>query len=144
MMYVKTINGVLEKFPYNIGDFRKDNPTVSFPAIITDDMLSIYGVYRVHESAIPEIDRFTENLRFKNLPEKINNVWILECVVEKKSQEEAESSIRQERDRLLQETDWMALSDNKLTPEWAAYRSALRNLPQSPNFPWNVTWPTKP
>lgn len=144
MIYVKTVNGILDKFPYNIGDFRRDNPNTSFPPTISEDTLNLFGVYSVVETDIPKYDKFTEIVEPDAVPVKIDNSWVLEYKVKKKTQVEAEQSIRNERDRLLQETDWMALSDNVLTPEWAAYRAALRNLPQSPDFPWNVTWPAKP
>lgn len=42
--------------------------------------------------------------------------------------------IREKRTRLLQESDWTRLDDTNLTPAqkdaWAAYRQALRDLPQ--------------
>lgn len=53
-------------------------------------------------------------------------------------------SVRSQRNTLLAETDWMALSDNTLTPEWAAYRQALRDITEQVGFPENVTWPTQP
>ena len=52
--------------------------------------------------------------------------------------------VRAERDSKLAATDWMALSDNTLTAEWAAYRQALRDIPEQPGFPHNVEWPVKP
>lgn len=144
MIYIKTINGVLDKFPYNLGDFRRDNPNTSFPPTISEDTLNLFGVYAVIETDIPEYDKFTEIVEPNTVPVKVDNSWILEYKVKKKKQQDAENSIRAERNRLLQETDWMALSDSTLTPEWAAYRTALRNLPQSTDFPWNIVWPSKP
>ena len=37
--------------------------------------------------------------------------------------------LREERDRLLKETDWRASSDLNLPESWRAYRQALRDLP---------------
>jgi len=51
---------------------------------------------------------------------------------------------RNQRNRLLAETDWMALSDNTMTPEWASYRQALRDITEQTGFPYSVVWPTKP
>ena len=59
--------------------------------------------------------------------------------------------LRIQRNRLLQETDWMALNDVVVSEEWKAYRQALRDLPansepqldENGNLT-NVTWPTKP
>lgn len=54
------------------------------------------------------------------------------------------SDMRNQRERLLSDTDWMALSDNTMTPEWAAYRQALRDITAQEGFPYSVIWPTKP
>ena len=52
--------------------------------------------------------------------------------------------VRQERDLLLSETDWMALGDVTMSDEWRTYRQALRDIPAQEGFPNTVTWPTKP
>ena len=60
--------------------------------------------------------------------------------------------LREERTRILQESDWMANSDVTMSDAWRTYRQALRDLPaNSPNAALdeqgnliNVTWPTKP
>jgi hypothetical protein len=56
----------------------------------------------------------------------------------------AEKQVRAERDRLLAATDWMALSDVTMSPEWATYRQALRDVTEQVGFPDNVTWPIAP
>ena len=57
---------------------------------------------------------------------------------------ELEFDIRDQRERLLSDTDWMALSDNTMTPEWASYRQALRDITAQEGYPYSVIWPTKP
>jgi len=61
--------------------------------------------------------------------------------------------MRRERTRLLQQTDWTQNRDVTLAndAEWAAYRQALRDLPNTatPELDeygnlTNVTWPEKP
>ena len=52
--------------------------------------------------------------------------------------------VRQERDQLLQQTDWMANSDVTMSDDWRTYRQALRDIPSQEGFPNTVTWPTKP
>ena len=58
------------------------------------------------------------------------------------------SHIRSERDRLLKESDWMALSDSAtMTDEWKVYRQALRDLPADATFDENgmvTDWPQDP
>ena len=61
--------------------------------------------------------------------------------------------LREERNKRLVETDWMANSDVTMTDDWKNYRQALRDLPasSSPKLTeldgldfTSVTWPTKP
>ena len=52
-------------------------------------------------------------------------------------------NIREDRNRRLAETDYLALKDNTLSANWKTYRQALRDVP-SQSDPDNITWPTKP
>lgn len=54
--------------------------------------------------------------------------------------------IRTERNRLIAESDWTQAKDipDSVSAVWAAYRQALRDVPQQPGFPTNVTWPIRP
>ena len=61
--------------------------------------------------------------------------------------------LREERNRLLAETDWMANSDVTLADNWKTYRQQLRDLPASASPKLSsdgsldmssVTFPTKP
>lgn len=57
----------------------------------------------------------------------------------------AAEKVRQERDKLLAETDWTQVADAPVDQAaWAAYRQALRDIPQQAGFPTDITWPTKP
>jgi hypothetical protein len=51
--------------------------------------------------------------------------------------------VRIERNKLLAETDWMALGDVTMTDSWKTYRQVLRDLPKQSGFP-DVDFPTKP
>ena len=52
--------------------------------------------------------------------------------------------IRNHRNGLLAETDWMALGDVTISDAWKTYRQELRDVPASNTVYENVTWPTKP
>jgi hypothetical protein len=54
--------------------------------------------------------------------------------------------LREERDRRLAETDWMANSDVTMSDAWKTYRQALRDAPAQDGVTGldDVTWPTKP
>ena len=57
---------------------------------------------------------------------------------------QALKTLRAERNRLLAETDYLALSDSTLTDEMRTYRQALRDLPANTADPANPVWPLKP
>lgn len=52
--------------------------------------------------------------------------------------------LREERDRLIAETDWWASSDLTMTAEQTAYRQALRDIPETFSSLDTVIWPDKP
>lgn len=50
-----------------------------------------------------------------------------------------------QRNSLLSASDWTQLPDASVDKQaWATYRQALRDLPQQPDFPNNITWPEPP
>lgn len=55
-----------------------------------------------------------------------------------------ENEARSQRDTLLVETDWWALSDRTMSDAQTAYRQALRDVTGQAGFPEDITWPTKP
>ena len=57
---------------------------------------------------------------------------------------EALANLRSRRNKLLAETDYLALADNTLTDAMKTYRQALRDLPANTADPQKVTYPTKP
>tara|TARA_B100000214_G_C23828864_1_gene563232 strand:+ start:463 stop:750 length:288 start_codon:yes stop_codon:yes gene_type:complete len=57
------------------------------------------------------------------------------------------AKLRQRRNALLAETDYLALSDNTLSDDMKTYRQELRDLPDGKDTVEkceNATWPTKP
>ena len=58
-----------------------------------------------------------------------------------------ENEMREQRNALLAASDWTQANDSPLAAEkkveWASYRTALRNLPASSDWP-DVTFPTEP
>jgi len=170
-MYVKLTNGSVDQFPYTIGQFRRDNPNTSFPAQIPNTILRRYAVYEVTELAKPSYDPLVQTLvvgtptreviRMKTEedctdPETgevdtdqvgqplYGNEWEVSYTAQNMEQATAESNVRAKRDSLLQETDWMALSDVTMSSEMTTYRQALRDVPAQSGFPFSVTWPNKP
>lgn len=58
----------------------------------------------------------------------------------------ADISAREARDKRLAESDWRVLPDSAspMQAEWRTYRQALRDLPAQSGWPLNVVWPTEP
>ena len=58
---------------------------------------------------------------------------------------EQAKSVRQSRDDKLKECDWTQVADAPVDKDaWAAYRIALREVPDQAGFPWTIDWPVKP
>ena len=148
-MYVKVTNGVVEKYPYSIGELRKDNPTVSFPKNPGNDLLAEWNVFPVQPQNPPAFNQANQNCDRVN-PTLQNGVWVETWSVTAASSDEinrrtAEMSIqvRAQRDSELMRSDWTQVADSPVDKAaWATYRQALRDIPSQPGFPWEVVWPT--
>ena len=148
-MYVKVSNGVVETYPYSIGQLRKDNPTVSFPKSPDNTLLAQWSVYPVQPQNPPLFDQATENCDRVN-PTLQNGVWVETWSVTAASvdevnrrSQEMSAQVRAQRDQLLSQSDWTQVADSPVDKAaWATYRQALRDVPEQPGFPWNVVWPT--
>ena len=141
MPYLKITNGQPET--YSIGQLRRDNPQTSFPKSPSDALLADWGVYPYTVQDQPTADYMTQTLTQTALAQ-VNGVWVQGWEVSNLSAEDANRNIRSQRERLLAETDWMALSDNTMSPAVSSYRQALRDVTLQSGFPYNVVWPTKP
>lgn len=154
-MYAKLNNGVIEKYPYTIGDLRKDNPNTSFPSQIPDSLLQEHGMVRVVVTGAPEADHTKNVTQQTPVFNTERNRWETSWTVTDATTEEIAdrvakqaASIRDERNWLISESDWTQLDDTPLNNSaklsWANYRQQLRDIPTQSGFPWNVTWPVKP
>ena len=57
------------------------------------------------------------------------------------------ADLRDQRNRLLAETDWMGNSDVTMSADWKTYRQALRDITKTTpadDALSNITWPKKP
>lgn len=149
-MYVKVKNGRIDKYPYSTDDLRRENSNVSFPRELTKELLESYGVYRVIENERPETDSNSFAVK-RHLPELVGDEYkicwdIVQKTPEQLTQEhEAKKrTMRGARNEKLTLSDWTQLADAPVDKAaWAAYRQALRDLPQQPGFP-DVDMPHSP
>lgn len=53
--------------------------------------------------------------------------------------------VRKQRNDLLAACDWTQVADAPVDKDaWAAYRQALRDVTEQPDFPVSVVWPAEP
>lgn len=123
--------------------FRSSHKTISFPKVLQGSVVSSFGYSILQDGTVPDFDHLTQTV-VMDAPTETDGVWAKTFVVVNKPQQEAEQSIRNERNRLLRDTDYLALSDNTMSVEMIAYRKALRDLTSQEGFPYNVVWPDKP
>jgi hypothetical protein len=142
-MFVKlTASGQPSQYPYTLGNLRRDNSQTSFPKNISNELLAEYNVYPVQTTSAPDFDSKTHNV--KQSVEYIDEVWRQVWLVVQIDEQAASNNVRAYRNKLISDTDWMALTDNTMTPEWATYRQELRDITAQEGFPWNVVWPVAP
>lgn len=139
-MYIKLTAGV--PAPYSIWALRVDNPNISFPAEMSDNALSDWSVYPCVEGAVPPLGECEQAVRTDITLD--NGVWTQNFTKGRWPLDQAEQYVREKRNRLLSETDWMALSDVTLSAPWAAYRQSLRDITSQAGFPYDIAWPVKP
>jgi len=145
-MFVKVNGQTAIKYPYSIGELRRDNPKTSFPSRVPDETLASYGVFKVQEVSAPAVDPKTQSL--VQSAELVDNVWTQVWYPVNLPESQAAKNVRIHRDRLLTESDWIVVFNaekgTNIPAEWASYRQALRDITAQEGFPHNVTWPVKP
>jgi hypothetical protein len=149
-MHVLAPNQVVEKYPYTIGNLRKDNPTTSFTARPSDETLAEWNMFPVKRVDRPEVDH-TKDVSEGN-PVLQNGEWVQVWNVTDASAEEVSErteqqaeQIRAERNQKLSDSDWTQVADAPVNKQaWAEYRQALREIPDQAGFPWSVEWPKQP
>ena len=72
-------------------------------------------------------------------PADFNAVWDDDHNTFVKSQ-----NYREIRNKMLDDSDWMAMSDRVMTQDQRDYRQALRDVPQQSGFPNLIDWPVEP
>ena len=137
--------------------FRDSFPNTSFPNVLTTELFNEYGYDPILEGP-QAVTTPPYEISQRDGIEEVNGQWFTKYVVGptfETPEDEAEyrqridnnaaKLIREERNKLLSETDWTQLGDAPVnaTP-WAIYRQELRDITSQPGFPHNVTWPTKP
>ena len=152
-MYAKIVNGQVDTYPYAILDLKKENPNTSFPSVLSDDLLSSFGIHQVVYGSKPSINEATHKVVADSQPSLVDGSWTISftsvaLTADEQAIVDEEATVKNKRTRndLLRETDWWASSDLTMTAEQTAYRQALRDITSHSNWPHleEADWPTKP
>lgn len=149
-MYLRITNEKIE-YPYDINKLRRDEYNISFPINISDVELEKFDMHKVYLT--PKPNDYTKNI-VEETPQLIDGKYYQKWTMYDSSEEEINirisfkwSEIRELRNQLLTESDWVVLVDSPFTDNemilWKIYRSELRNITNQPN-PFNVIWPNHP
>ena len=148
--------------------FRDSNPGVSFPRVLTAEILNEYGYDPILEGPQATVTAPYE-ISVRAGIEEVNGQWFTKYVVgptftdttdedgvvtsaadneaayRQRIDDEAAERVRTDRNKRLTDSDWTQIADSSAdTDAWTAYRQALRDLPSTAGFPHSVTWPEEP
>ena len=150
------------------GQIRSMHPNVSLPKVWGENVHQSLGIDPVTPTAQPDpsgdykvvvrngveqdangnwVWAWTEQDMFQEYTDDEGTVVTVQAQIDAKVAADnaaLEATERSTRDDLLKATDHYGLSDVSMTDAMAAYRQALRDVPQQAGFPQTITWPTKP
>jgi len=132
-------------------------PNISFPGILTPELVEEYGFGIYDYQQIPAYDPNTHKV-VENEPvkEEESGIWRQQWeVVELTSEEKAVrfnmamTNFKQQRLFKLQMSDWSQLADapisEGLKSQYVTYRQELRDMTEQPSFnPFSFNWPLEP
>ena len=128
-------------------EFRLRNKHTSFPRIIDESLQEEFGIDQIFEGPQkqgPPPYSYT----YRDGIEKIGDKWYTKYTIGQRDKEPIDNqqaeNIRNRRDELIKKSDWRAVTDRKLEPEWKEYRQALRDISKQEGFPHDVEWPVDP
>ena len=151
-MYLK-VSGSNIIYPYSVQQLKTENKNVSFPSIITDELLASFNVYPVEMRDGGYDDDYTKDV-VEVTPTLSGSVYIQTYEISDADETTINirkdvkwEEIREQRNQLLSQCDWTQFQDSPITgsklTEWQTYRQSLRDVTTQEN-PYNITWPIKP
>ena len=135
------------------GEFRAAFPNTGFPVHITEQTYNEFGYDVVLEGPQAQPTRY--QVGFADGVQQIDGKWFTKYSVADmeegaKTAKDAEQAknVRTQRTEKLRDCDWTQLDDTPMSNTqkagWAAYRQALRDVPNQAGFPFDIEWPTQP
>ncbi len=128
-------------------EFRRRHKNTSFSRILDEKLLDAFDTDIVFEGP-QKRDLDPYSYTYRDGVEKRGDKWYTKYSIGKQDRgtidKERAESVRNRRDEELKKSDWRAVSDRELEPEWKEYRQALRDITKQEGFPHDVKWPTDP
>ena len=128
-------------------EFRRRHKNTSFSRLLDEKLLDAFDTDIVFEGLKtngPEPYSYS----YRDGVEKIGDKWYTKYTIGQRDKEPIDKqyaeNIRRQRYTLIKESDWRAVSDRELEPEWKEYRQALRDITKQEGFPHDVKWPVDP
>ena len=127
--------------------FRKRHKNTSFSRLLDEDLLDAFDtdiVFEGPQKQGPPPYSYT----YRDGVEQINGKWYTKYSIKQQDKEPIDNqraeNVRIKRDQLIKGSDWRAVSDRELEPEWKEYRQALRDITKQEGFPHDIEWPVDP
>ena len=128
-------------------EFRRRHNNTSFSRLLDEKLLDAFDTDIVFEGPQKQGPP-PYSVTYRDGVEKIGDKWYTKYSIRQQDKspidKQQEENIRQRRDNLMKQSDWRAVSDRELEPEWKEYRQALRDITKHEGFPHDVKWPTDP
>lgn len=151
------------------GEWRSHFKNTSFPKVWTQNTLNAMQLDAVLEAPKPTAGQYQTIVR-NGVTQDAKGNWVTawavrdmfvdttaedgtvttkaehEAAYQARLDADAAAAVRTQRNELLAETDYLALTDTTMTLEMTQYRQALRDITSHANFPYlsEADWPEKP
>lgn len=149
-MYTRIINNI-PVWPYALHMLSIDEPGTSFPAILSDQLLTEFQIFPVEIDSRPDTTYMQDTFRQDPIFE--DGKWVQHWeVIEVTSDviqtriEERSINVRNTRNKLLQTCDWTQSRDipDNIATLWQPYRQQLRDITTQSGYPFDIVWPMEP
>ena len=128
-------------------EFRRRHKNTSFSKLLDEDLLDAFDTDIVFEGP-QKHGTPPYSYTYRDGVEEINGKWYTKYTIGQRDKapidKQHEENMRRQRDNFIKESDWRAVSDRELEPEWKEYRQALRDITKQEGFPYDVKWPKDP
>ena len=128
-------------------EFRRKHKNTSFSRLLDEELLDAFDTDVIFEGPQKQgPEPYSQT--YRDGIECIKGKWYTKYSIRQQDKEPIDKQradgVRIRRDNLIKESDWRAVSDRELEPEWKEYRQALRDISKQEGFPHDVKWPTDP